>query len=128
MFNTEAAHSQPDAVTKVGKVTVLNNVFGILTLQECVNSAQPITFVFRPTGGGDATTRQVTLGSDGSFRLFGIPAGTYNLAIKGKKWLRRVVPVDISNGSVFGLTASLIPGDANDDNHVDIREIGRAHV
>ena len=46
------------------------------------------------------------------------------MAIKGSKWLQKVVSVDASNGDVNGLSATLLPGDVNGDNRVDISDLG----
>ena len=58
--------------------------------------------------------------------LSGIPAGTYNIGIKGLKWLRVVVPnVSVSASAPTTLNAvTLGAGDANDDNVVDSNDFG----
>jgi hypothetical protein len=98
-------------------------ISGKITLQSCVNSAQPLTLQFRPACGS-AFTRDVTLAGDGSFRVTDIPNSAYSLAIKGSKWLQRVIPVDASGGDVPGVTATLLPGDVNGDNRVNILDLG----
>jgi hypothetical protein len=99
------------------------NVSGTVTLRGCLNLAQTLTFELRSTDGG-SFTRIVTLAADGSFSLTAIPRGSYNLAIKGVKWLRKVVAVDASGGDVSGVTATLLPGDVNNDNRVNITDLG----
>src|SRR5262249_2329337 len=79
-----------------------------------------LPFEFRPTGGGTNVTRTVTLSATGTFTLTDIPPGAYNLAIKGSKWLRKVVAVNASNGNVSGVNATLLPGDVTGNNIVDI--------
>ena len=60
----------------------------------------------------------------GSFTLPAVPPGTYDVAIKGWKWLR----VSIPNVAVYApltLPAVLLPaGDANGDNSVDATDFG----
>jgi hypothetical protein len=113
-----------DIAAAVAANQVPGTVTGLLTLQNCVNPAQPLAFTFRPTDGSDPFTRIATLASDGSFRVGNVPAGRYALAIKGSKWLQRVLPVDTTVGAVSGVTAAMRPGDDNDDNHVNIIDLG----
>jgi subtilase family serine protease len=101
-----------------------NVVSGTLTLPGCVNLAQNLTFAFRPTSGASGFTRTLTLNSDGTFLLEGIPADQYTMAIKGSKWLQKVVAVDTTNGDVSGVTAMLPAGDINNDNKVNILDLG----
>jgi serine protease len=105
-------------------VTFASKITGTVTLNGAVNEAQTLTFEFRPTGGGANVTRTVTLGATGAFTLTDIPPGSYNLAIKGRKWLRRVVAVNASNGNVSGVMATLLPGDVTGNNVVDIADLG----
>jgi alpha-tubulin suppressor-like RCC1 family protein len=99
-------------------------VSGTITLSGCVNSAQPITFTFRPTDGSDTISLTVTLAADGSFQLPGLPRKSYSVRIKGSRWLAKTVSIDASNGDVTGLTATLLPGDVNNDNTVNIADLG----
>jgi hypothetical protein len=105
------------------RITLIPASSGKLNLAGCVNLVQQINFTFRPTDGSAPFTRTVTLKADGSFTLTGIPAKRYDLAIKGAKWLQKVVPVDATGGYVIGVTATLRPGDINDDNVVDIADL-----
>jgi subtilase family serine protease len=102
-------------------------ISGTISLQNVAsgNLAQPMTFTITPTNtpaGATAqpvTTQTVTpAAADGSFTLYGVPAGTYTLGIKGSKWLRKDVSVDTTAGAVTGLNVSLLGGDANGDNQV----------
>jgi len=98
-------------------------IAGTILLQASEDLAQPITFAFRPKNGGAAITRQQTLGPDGSFVFDDVPAGDYNLAVKGKKWLRTVAPVDAASGDAYGIVILLPTGDVNNDNSVDIQDL-----
>lgn len=106
----------------VAKFVQAHTVSGTVTLQECFNNLQPVTFEFRPVGGGDIFYRTQTLTETGIFSL-PVPIGNYTLAIKGAKWLRVTQPVNASNGDVSGLTAVLKAGDANNDNVVDVFDL-----
>jgi hypothetical protein len=99
-------------------------VSGTILLQATPNLTAPLTFEFRPTGGGTALTRTFTLGEDGSFAIGDIPADDYNLAVKGSMWLRKVVPADASGGSAYGIVATLLTGDVNNDNNINILDLG----
>jgi hypothetical protein len=98
------------------------SVGGVVTLQQAVNAAQPVRFTFRPQTG-NAFTRTATLGANGSYNLFNIPPGEYQLSIKGAKWLRKNLVIDARLGSVTNATATLLAGDANDDNFADITDL-----
>ncbi len=97
-------------------------ISGNVALQQAVNLAQPMTFEVRAPGGAALFTITQTLGSLGEFS-FVVPSGSYDIAIKGSKWLRSVVSVDASAGDVSGVSASLKGGDANNDNFVDISDL-----
>lgn len=99
------------------------SVSGVITLQESANMAEPITFVFRPVNGDPAFSRTIVLGADGSFLLENIPAREYQVRIKGVKWLAKVCPVNASSGNVANLQETLLGGDANDDNTVDVLDL-----
>jgi DNA-binding beta-propeller fold protein YncE len=97
---------------------------GKITLQGCVNPAQTLTLTLSPQGEFAFYTRQVTLAADGTFALPGIPYKAYDIRIKGAKWLAKTISVDATGGDVSGVTAMLLPGDINDDNRVDIADLG----
>ena len=61
---------------------------------------------------------------DGAFTVNSLPPAFYKVGIKGSHWLRKVIAADASGGDVSGLTASLRTGDVNNDNHVDILDLG----
>jgi hypothetical protein len=74
----------------------------------------------RPPAGAPFI-QTVTLGSDGSYSLANVPNGTYTAAIKGAKWLQTDVQNVVVNGAnVTGVNATLLPGDANGDNVVNL--------
>jgi sugar lactone lactonase YvrE len=99
-------------------------VSGTITLDHCQNSAQTLTFTFRPTDGSDNIIKTVTLAADGSFHLTRILRMSYTLHVKGSKWLAKNVSVDDSNGDVTGLSATLLPGDVNGNNRVNLADLG----
>ena len=62
----------------------------------------------------------------GTFSVSGVPAGTYDVALKGSKQLRVVIPNVAVTGSSFALPGNItLPGgDATNDNIVDIGDFG----
>ena len=83
----------------------------------------PLTFTLRPVVGTPLTVTQ-SLAPDGSYTLSNVPAGSYTLAVKGSKWLQKVVAFDASFASVSGVNIALSGGDANGDNVIDIADFG----
>ena len=103
-------------------------VSGTITLGDCNDPEQNITFELRPKNGGALIKiKQVLTQSgpnSGTFSLPNIPAGTYDIAIKGYCWLKKVLPSVVVNGNVSGLTATLVSADINNDNSVDSTDFG----
>jgi photosystem II stability/assembly factor-like uncharacterized protein len=101
----------------------VRQVSGTVNLQGLSASApsQQVTIQFRPSSG-TAFSRTVTLAADGSFTCSNIPSGSYNLAIKGSKWLQKVVAADATSGNVSGITVTLPAGDINNDNAVSVAD------
>ena len=101
------------------------SVSGVVSLEAVAagKMGQPIVFTLTPTGTttGAVTTQTVTLNAQtGAFTLTDVPPGTYILGAKGSKWLRKDTPISTLNGSVAGLNISLLGGDLNDDNKINI--------
>jgi alpha-tubulin suppressor-like RCC1 family protein len=109
-----AAPVTPPPVSLTGKVL----------LHDCLNSMQTISFTFQPNDGSASFSRSLTLNADGSFSLDNLPRGSYELAIQGSKWLRRSLPLFAGRGDVSGLEVALWAGDVNNDNRVDILDLG----
>ena len=97
---------------------------GKITLEECLHPAQTITFTFRPKDCSATFTRQVPLSANGSFTLTEVPSLNYKLAIKGHKWLQKVIDLDASKGNVTGISSFLVTGDINNDNVVGLDDLG----
>jgi hypothetical protein len=99
---------------------------GLLTLQGIVPTAasQSITFTFRPDDGSGDFSLHIAIGPDGAFALGGLPQKSFTLHIKVSKYLAANVSVDLTSGSVSGVTATLLPGDINNDNKVTILDLG----
>ncbi|MCW5941137.1 MAG: proprotein convertase P-domain-containing protein [Fimbriimonadaceae bacterium] len=100
-------------------------VSGTITLGQYTASPNGVqlTMILRNTGSTVALeTKTVTLDGSGNYSFQTSLQGTYDLAIKGSHWLRKVVPVNIAAGGVTGVNASLLNGDVNGDNTVNISD------
>ena len=100
-------------------------IFGRLTFSGIAANApaQNVTFQFRPANGGAAINQTYLTTPDGAFYLYGLPNGKYNLWAKSSTYLAAVVPVTISGGDA-SVTATLKPGDCNNDNSCDATDFG----
>jgi hypothetical protein len=98
-------------------------VSGTVHLEECVDKAQDITFQFRPNDSSQPLTRTVRLNTDGSFQLDSIPRKSYQVWVKGPKWLAALKPLDCFEGGVPNWSIGLSGGDVNNDNYSDIVDL-----
>ena len=75
--------------------------------------------------GQDVTLTTTAGSAKGSYIVTGVPAGTYDVAIKGAKNLRVLVSnitVSAASGTISDVTLPV--GDANNDNSVDVLDFG----
>jgi hypothetical protein len=102
------------------------SISGTITLKSCQNQKDiPLRFQFRPMDGSPAFELTAFLAADGSYTIPDVLPKNYNLAIKGSRWLQKVVMgVNASGGSVTGVNATLLPGDINNDNKVNLTDLG----
>ncbi len=139
-YGTDRQLEEPDTVSWVGNTLTISwntttardnmrviiaagvTISGRIALQSCVNSVQPIEFTFRPTAGS-VFTRTVTLNATGAYTLSNIPFGEYSVSVKGAKWLRKTISVNANTGDVTNANATLLAGDANNDNFADISDL-----
>jgi hypothetical protein len=86
----------------------------------------PVTIQIRNPGTTTAVqTQTVYLNPDGTFSLSTTLKATYDVAVKASNWLRkRISNVKLTGvGFVAGLSFSLINGDVNGDNNVDVLDL-----
>ena len=114
-------------VSKTVNLTVspgyASSVSGVVTLQAALNKAQIVTFLFRPTDNTPPITASQTLNANGSYTVPNLPQKNYNVWIKGEKWLAKVVTANASGGNVTGVNATLLAGDADNNNVVDVDDL-----
>lgn len=103
--------------------TPVTRLAGTVTLQGAVSASQPITLTFTATDNSTTFTRTVTPAANGAFTVADIPLKSFQIAIKGRKWLRALTNADASQVPQPTLSATLRAGDANDDNTVDITDL-----
>jgi alpha-tubulin suppressor-like RCC1 family protein len=111
----------PDHVLTVAPYS--QPISGTVSLQGLVSDAEPreVQFQFRPTAGGGAVQGYYLISPSGSYTMYGVPNATYNAAIKGTVYLQTVTAVNNSSASPI-LDTSLLTGDVNGDNEIDIAD------
>jgi photosystem II stability/assembly factor-like uncharacterized protein len=101
----------------------VRSVTGTITLEGVsVAAGQKVTFELRPALGS-SFQRTIPLEAGGAFSLINVPAANYTVWIKGAKHLAKVVSADVTSSDISGLSASLLVGDVNDNNSVDITDL-----
>lgn len=111
--NIFAAKIHPDRFTISGKI-ILQNFLGN-------PSTIPITAELR-NQDGTITSINLTLKSDGSFTIFDVFSGSYDIAFKASHWLRKTITnLNVCN-DISGLSASLINGDVDGNNCINYHD------
>jgi alpha-tubulin suppressor-like RCC1 family protein len=98
---------------------VATSVSGSVSLYGATDQQQQVDFTFHGSGG--TFTFADVLNADGSY-LIPVPADTYNIGVNGSKWLRTTLSGVVASGNVAGLNATLLPGDLNGDNVIDMSD------
>ncbi len=98
-------------------------ISGKVLLQAAGKPTHSVVFLLRPADGSSSITTTLTLGADGAFTLPGVPAKKYVLAIKASHWLQKAVPCDAANSSVSGVNVTLLNGDVDGSNVVNVDDL-----
>ena len=119
-----SAYSNALAVSNIAPIAVYGPPVSSVILPGLTQPVS-VTIVFMPTGGGTTITKTVTVNPDGSFTFpfDGLPLGEYDLCFKACGFLNKKVHVNLTDDSL-GITVTLIPGDINGDNRVDVLDFG----
>ena len=100
---------------------------GTVTLQNLVPSpaGRVITLEFRqPSTLNVVASFSAALNGSGGFTIPDVLTGTYDIALKHGTWLRKVRPSQVVAGpTTSGVNFTLVNGDVNDDNSVDISDL-----
>ncbi len=97
-------------------------ISGTVTLQDCRNSVQPVTFTLQ-SGNGTDLVKTVTLDTNGGFRLVNLAAETYTVFVKGRKWLRTRTLISTLDHDEPAFATTLKSGDVNNNNTVDVDDL-----
>lgn len=101
-------------------------ISGNVTLQDWEGSPNPtLAVILRPVGGGSQTQLSgIALAADGTFTFNTGLRGNYNILVKASHWLRKqhAAPINITSSGVSGLSFTLINGDLDGDNEIDIQD------
>ncbi len=127
--NLTVTNPDGQAKTKTSALTVnnpVNTVSGTLTLE----AVSPIgaghiavAQIFDPAGTTVLETKNVTLASDGSYSFTTTLSGAKDIRFKITHWLAKRVSATIST-TTTGVNASLLNGDADQDNLVSVFDYG----
>jgi hypothetical protein len=85
--------------------------------------AQTFIFTFRPVSHGNNIVRSVLIGASGEFSVNDLPADNYVLHVSGESYLAKNTQINLTYESLTGITITLDPGDANNDNSVDVLDL-----
>lgn len=105
------------------KAVKISTLTGKVNLQGTNNIGIPVRFEFRDRNSNRRFTRIVAADINGNFQIDNIPSSDYDIGVKGSKWLRKTIPTDLTAGDVSGFNYTLLTGDVNDDNVVDINDL-----
>ena len=101
-----------------------NPISGQITLEGWSGKNPPVNFQFRPIDGSAPFTQMVSLDAAGHFTVTNALPQFYAIAIKGANQLQRTLTADSTSNPVSSLNATLLAGDANNDNSVDSSDFG----
>lgn len=104
------------------------SVSGTIEYQDFLGSAAPRTASIKFMNPGTQTmvhAQLVSIGGGGpkSYQIFVPISGTFDVYVKGSNWLQKRIPnVSVGPLGVTGLSFSLVNGDINGDNAVDLMD------
>ena len=104
-----------------------DSVSGVVSLEGEANNApaQTVTFEFRDAASNQTLfTRTASVDAGGAFTVSSVPAGSYNVRVKGPKNLAKIVSMTKVSGAAGGISVFLPGGDGNNDNSVDSSDFG----
>ena len=100
-------------------------VGGMVTIPGVDNVQIPVHVDFIPLDGSAGFTRTVTVASDSTYTVTGVPAGkAYKLHIHADNTLAGNHNVNVYSEDDIDADVTLLPGDSNGDNRVDVLDFG----
>jgi len=104
-----------------------NTVSGNVALELYLGPpGQMATLEFRDPGTHlPVYTGPITLDGAGDYSISGVPAGTYEVAVKFSNWLRQTLTGIVVSGPTTGVDFALKNGDATGDNLVDVFDMNQ---
>ena len=114
-----------DSVAGTYSPSIARALSGTITLESlsATAPAQTVTLLFHPIDSSGDFVRTVSVNSTGTFALPVVPAKMFTVRIKGNKWLAKSKTLDLTGGNVSGWNATLLGGDSNNDNAVDVTDL-----
>ncbi len=96
---------------------------GIANIGTTVTPVGPVFLQFNGTNGNQV--RSVVLNGDGTYTAYVNPDVYSTVKAKNANWLRELLAsnVDVTQNDVSGINGTLLAGDANNDNAVDIGDL-----
>ncbi|MEW5691778.1 MAG: lamin tail domain-containing protein [Candidatus Hydrogenedentota bacterium] len=102
----------------LNQITVTYNVSGYVILEARAYGSDTGCTVWVTTG---SETYIATTNAYGTFTITGVPANTYTLYAKESHHLRRIkLNVVVNSDTDIGLVGTLLAGDANNDNYINL--------
>lgn len=101
------------------------NIGGQINLQGAVQSLyyQTVGLTFYSAGYAPFTRTVNIYNGIYNFQVNDLPRRNYTVRVKGDKWLARQFSLDLTSSDSNGLYLTLLAGDANNDNVVDISDL-----
>lgn len=111
---------------RMGTLVPAATVSGTVTLGDFPPGPTGVPVVVRllnPSTSAVVANTTLNLGPGGAFTWAAGQTGTFHVDVKGPHWLRRRLPnVTIGSSGVSGLSFSLVNGDVNGDNVVNVMD------
>lgn len=96
--------------------------FGGGVISDCV-TPPPVFLEFRSVNPADPVFTRAALTNENGIFMVKVPAGTYHVGIRSRNSLRKVIPNVTVDGSLLLPPVTLVGGDANADNVVDVLDL-----
>lgn len=125
---TDAAGLSTTDSSKIFPACAAGTLNGSVTLQghPAGQWNLPLRVDLYANGNATAVTYNVTTDASGNFSISNIPAGTYKIAVKNTHTLKRVLneQVIVSGGTLVANFGTLIGGDVNNNNIINLADLG----